>query len=178
MNIFANLRCNTYIVIILFFHLTGEKCVVSVKESPKDPAGSSLILISKLGTSKTVTCVYEASSSCSDVIVKIYHRTAIDHKAYPVDGSYWGLTRGLSYVVSPSKRNGNEYSVSMTIEAFYNGYSGWYHCVINETSNMSNSDSSVFTIFRELIHKCNITSFYQSFVIVLSLEYYYVFFYL
>ena len=170
-------NCCCKLVIQMFLHLIGEKCVVSVKESPKDPAGSSLIQIFE-GKSKTVTCVYEASSSCSDVIVKIYHRITKSRKAYPVDGSYWGLTRGLSYVVSPSKRNGNEYSVSMTIEAFYKGYDGGYYCVINETSNMSNSDSSFFGLFRELIHKCNITSFYQSFVIVLSLEYYYVFFYL
>ena len=89
-----------------------------------------------------------------------------------MDGRFWGLERGLSYVVSPSKRNGNDYSITMTIEAFYEGYYGWYYCVINETSNMSNSDSSGFALFGELIHKCNITSFYQSFVIVLPITYF------
>ena len=163
------------LVIQMFLHLIGEKCVVYVKESPTEWNGNRIIQLPKEGTSKTVTCVYEASS-CSDVIVKIYHRPADDHKAYPVDGSFWGVDRGLSYIVSPSKRNGNEYSISMTVEAFYKGYNGWYYCVINETSDMSNSDSSSFAIFSELIHKCNITSFYQSFVVVLSLEYYYVFF--
>ena len=138
----------------MFLHLIGEKCVVSVKESP-----NPLIQISHKETSETVTCVFEASSSCSGVIVKIYHRTTKDHKSYPVDGSYWGLERGLSYVVSDSKQNGNEYSISMTIEAFYKGYNGAYYCVINETSNMSNSDSSRFVFFSELIHKYNITSF-------------------
>ena len=146
--------------------------MVSVKETPRTKTGSSIIQL-WFGVSKSFTCVYEASCN---VIIKFYRRSYIDDKAYPVDGSYWGLERGLSYVVSSSKRNGNEYSITMTIEAFYSSYGGEYYCVINETSYMSNSDSSHFILLRELIHKCNITSFYQSFVIVLSLEYYYVFF--